>query len=60
MIIDITKTYTVIAYTTNSTTKLGNLPGTDVKNILKGYTYDADFGLWFTPKATKSYEVTEA
>ena len=60
MSIENNKTYKVISYTNNTVTHLGKLPGKDVKALLKGYEYDADYELWYTAKATKAYDVIEA
>ena len=45
---------------TGKDSNLGTLPGEDVKKLLKGYTYDETFGLWYSEKATLAYDVTEA
>ena len=58
MTIDITKTYKVTKFA-KTDTDLGNLPGTDVRKMLKGYTYDEDFGIWYSPAANIGYSVEE-
>lgn len=61
MTIESTKTYRVEKFDSNGTdSDLGFLTGRDVRNMLKGYEYDADFGMWFSPKAKCGYSVTEA
>ena len=55
------KNYNVDLYMSNEDKprSYGRLPGEDVKRMLKGCKYDNLFGMWFTPKANKAYDVTE-
>lgn len=54
------KLYKVEKYPANGkSTDLGILPGTDVKSILKGYTYDSTFEMWFSGKANIGYDIEE-
>ena len=59
MTIDINKTYHVTKYG-KTDSDLGNLPGADVRKILKGYTYDDRYGLWYSPAANIGYYIEEA
>lgn len=60
MKIDANKNYNVDLYTKGGDDRsYGILPGSDVKSILKGCKYAEDFGMWFTPKANKAYDVQE-
>ena len=59
MKIESSKTYRVIKWTATSDADLGRLPGSDVKRLLAGYTYDESMELWFSAKAKVGYEVTE-
>lgn len=55
------KTYMVTKYQQNGTNiDYGRLPGEDVKRLLKGYDYDENYGLWFSPKANCGYDIEEA
>lgn len=53
------KTYNVTKYTQTQTLDCGNLPGTDVNAILKGYKYDENYGMWFSERGKIGYDVTE-
>lgn len=65
MAIDAKKVYSVRRFSTGSATKrypdadFGNLPGYEVKSILRGYTYDADMDMWFSKSYLIGYAVTE-
>lgn len=65
MAIDVKKVYRVQRFSTGSAAKrypdadFGNLPGSDVKSILNGYTYDADMDMWFSKHCLIGYAVTE-
>lgn len=37
----------------------GILPAEDVKTMVRGYKYDSDFDMWFTPKANISLDIQE-
>lgn len=43
----------------NDDADYGVLPGDDVKRILKGYTYDEQFGLWYSGSCKVGYSVEE-
>ena len=60
MIIDNNATYEVTKYDRNITTEVGPLPGADVKALLKGYTYDETFEMWFSKRGTIGYDVRKA
>lgn len=61
MTIESTKTYKVEKYESNGAViDYGFMTGRDVKALLKGYGYDADCDMWFTPKAYCAYNVVEA
>lgn len=60
MKIDINKLYNVERYTEKDTRDYGTLYGSDVKKILRGYTYNEEFEMWFSKKGTIGYYVTEA
>jgi hypothetical protein len=60
MTIDTNATYAVTKYDRDITSEIGPLPGADVKKLLKGYTYDKDFGMWFSKAATIGYDVRKA
>ena len=54
------KNYEVTKYLASGEIKrYGILPESDVKSILKGYKYDADLEMWFSPKANIGYDVKE-
>lgn len=38
----------------------GILSGADVKRLLKGYTYEEEMEMWFSPKAQIGYSIIEA
>lgn len=59
MRIESDKTYHVERFTEEHDSDYGNLPGDDVKRILKGYVYDFDMEMWFSPKGLVGYSVTE-
>lgn len=43
----------------NGDADYGTMPGSDVKSVIKGTTFDPDIGMWFTKKGTIGYSVTE-
>lgn len=53
------KYYTVTKFTSKKTLNYGRLPESDVKALLKGYKYDEDMELWFSPANHMAYEVIE-
>lgn len=53
------KTYRVKKYTQEATMDCGLLPESDVKKLLKGYTYEPDFEMYFSKKANFAYTVEE-
>ena len=53
------KAYRVEKFTETQDSDYGCLPGSDVKSILRGYKYDAELEMWFSPKGTIGYAVTE-
>ena len=63
MSIDPSKAYRVRRFSTGSATKrypdcdLGVIQGSDLKLILKNFSYDQGFGMWFSPKSTIGYSV---
>lgn len=38
---------------------LGSMSGEDVKNLLKGYSYDETYDMWFSKACTIGYDVQE-
>ena len=60
MKIDSKKDYQVEKITVTEEYDCGILPGVDVKRLLNGYTYDADYEMWFSPKCHVSYWVRES
>lgn len=36
---------------------MGCMPGSDVKALLRGYSFDPEYDLWFSPKANVAYSV---
>ena len=60
MKIESKKFYRVTKYLSNgSDSDMGVLPGTDVKNILKGYSFDDQWGMWYSNRANVGYDVQE-
>ena len=65
MAIDAKKVYSVKRFSTGRATKrypdadFGNLSGSEVKTILRGYTYDADMDMWFSKSRLIGYAITE-
>ena len=59
MKIDANKMYQVTGYTQNRRTDYGQMQGADVLQMIKGYTYDAQLELWYTPKASKAIDAEE-
>lgn len=54
------KQYEVTKYTASGKCfKYGILPETDVKQIIKGYTYDEDLEMWFSKAGNIGYDVKE-
>lgn len=51
--------FEVTKYTKNKVYRYGVLPETDVKAILKGYTYDSDLKMWFNKSGNIGYDVKE-
>lgn len=60
MKIEASKTYRMAKITKDEYLDYGTLPGTDVKRILKGYSYDEEFDLWFSKGNKIGYELEEA
>ena len=52
------KTYWVVKFT-HQCSDLGHLPGEDVKRLLKGYSYDDRYEMWYSPRGTIGYDVKE-
>lgn len=60
MKIEAKKTYKVTKYLVDGcTSDIGELDGTDVKSLLKGYSYDETYGMWFSKAAKIGYDVEE-
>lgn len=53
------KTYNVTKWENGKLIDYGHLPESDVKELLKGYKYDEELDMWFTPKAKKAYYIEE-
>lgn len=53
------KNYEVTKYTEKETINYGTLPEADVNRILRGYKYDRELGLYFSPKANIAYQLVE-
>ncbi len=55
------KSYRVERFSTyaNDDADYGILPGDDVKRILKGYTYDEQFQMWYSGSSKVGYSVEE-
>lgn len=43
----------------NGDRNYGALPGSDVKSMLRGYTYNQDLDMWFTKSGRTGYSITE-
>ncbi len=54
------KNYNVTKWENGNEKDYGCLPESDVKRLLKGYTYDEELDMWFTPKANNAYYIEEA
>lgn len=59
MKIDSAKIYRVEKYSADDYKNYGQLPGSDVKSMLKGYKYDTELGMWFSRKGNFGYSVEE-
>lgn len=59
MTINSNKIYEVVKYTENQTFDYGMLTGKDVKSVIGTAKYDEETEMWFTPKATIGYQITE-
>lgn len=53
------KYFYVTKFTSKETLDYGRLPESDVKALLKGYKYDEDMELWFSPANHMAYEIIE-
>lgn len=53
------KIYRVEKYSADDYKNYGQLPGSDVKSMLKGYKYDAELEMWFSKRGTFGYSITE-
>ena len=52
-----TDIYRVTKYSGGSNSDLGNLLGTDLKQILKNYSYDKDLEMFFSKAGNVGYDV---
>lgn len=59
MRIESRKHYKVVKFFGDNVNDYGILPCEDVKRLLRGYTWDDTFGMFFSPKANIGYDVKE-
>lgn len=61
MKIENNKNYKVVKYFSGEQQSVdyGVMTGSDVKAVIGTAKFDEFFGMWFTPKATVAYEITE-
>lgn len=55
------KNYHVLHWVSNEDVArdYGNLPGSDIKGMLKGYKYDDELDMWFSRSGKSGYSITE-